>query len=39
VSVLDAVWLANLIFVLVPITNGAMSTAGMFGGPAMLVVG
>ena len=39
VSLLDAVWLVKVIFVLVPITNGVMSTAGMFGGPAILVVG
>ena len=39
VSVADAVWLANGILLLVPITNGVMSTAGMVGGPATLVVG
>lgn len=38
-SVLDAVWLANTIGVVVPVLNGVISTDGMDGGPAELVVG
>ena len=39
VFVADAFWAANGILLLVPITVGVMSTAGMVGGPAMLEVG
>lgn len=39
VFVADAVWLANLTLVLLPITKGVISTAAIVGGPEMLVVG
>lgn len=39
VLVFDASWLANRILLLVPITNGVMSTAGIVGGPAIPEVG